>query len=301
VLLGVTLVPAAREHFLGTRATFDCSKCGATNSVDDDAEKYVCASCGKEWRFLRCDGCKTPSIVAKGDDLRWKCPRCPRVNGYLAKWSTAAAAEAEGGLVAVRQLEPTRVAGSVIAAEGFLPLAPGVPCQLEFGADTISVGALPRGLDDAFYNYRPVATVTYQGAGYLRVGGRGALTSTTGGGWFGGGFGLAGIAEGVLLATALNALTSRTTTGMETIVHFNAGGRELMLLNEREAPGILQVRLAPVFARLNDAKAEQGGVGAPRVDPVQRIEQLAALRDKGLLTAEEFQTSKQALLKLITG
>jgi ribosomal protein S27AE len=289
---------------MGTQAALNCPKCETSNSVDDDAEKYVCASCGKEWRFLQCGGCKAASILAKGDDIRWKCPRCPRVNGYLARWSSAGAAEAEGALVAVRQLESTRVGGRVIAAEGFLPLAPGVPCQLEFGADTISVGALPRGLDDAFYNYRPVATVTYQGAGYLRVGGRGALTSTSGGGWFGGGFGLAGIAEGVLLATALNALTSRTTTGMETIVHFNAGGRELMMLNQLETPELLQVRLAPVFARLNAAKRNEGGpvaATAPPIDPVQRIEQLAGLRDKGLLTDEEFQASKQALLKLITG
>jgi hypothetical protein len=92
----------------------------------------------------------------------------------LARWSSAGAAEAEGALVAVRQLEPTRVGGSVIAAEGFLPLAPGVPCQLEFGADTISVGALPRGLDDALYHYgrlRPSRTrgqATYALAGAAR-------------------------------------------------------------------------------------------------------------------------------------
>jgi hypothetical protein len=106
----------------------------------------------------------------------------------------------------------------------------------------------------------------------------------------------------VLLATALNALTSRTTTGMETIVHFNAGGRELMMLNQLETPELLQVRLAPVFARLNDAKREQGGgSAAPVVDPVQRIEQLGALRDKGLLTTKEFEEAKRSLLKLITG
>jgi hypothetical protein len=236
----------------------------ASNSVEDGAKTYVCASCGMEWRFLQCGGCKTPSIVAKGDDFRWKCPRCPRVNGYLGSWSTAAAAGAEGGLVAHRQPDPARVWGSVIAAAGFPPLAAGIGCRVEFGSDDVIIWAVMASMDD-----QQIATVTYAETGFLRIGGRGAMTSTRGGGWFGGGFGPVGMAEGVLFATAMNALTRRTMTSVETIVHLNAGVRELMFLSSQETPEVLQVRLAPVFNRLGDVKQRALSKATQTADPVQ--------------------------------
>lgn len=54
-----------------------------------------------EWRFRRCEECKTASIVAADDDRHWKCPRCPRLNGYSSRESTAAAALADNAGTAI--------------------------------------------------------------------------------------------------------------------------------------------------------------------------------------------------------
>ncbi len=47
----------------------------------------------------------------------------------------------------------------------------------------------------------------------------------------GGGFGLTGALEGALMAGVLNALTTRTKTGTETITSFGWEANEIVLLN----------------------------------------------------------------------
>jgi hypothetical protein len=56
-----------------------------------------------------------------------------------------------------------------------------------------------------------ISTVEFAGPGKWQKGGR----------FFGGGFGVVGAAEGMLIAAALNSLT--TKTGVTTVVHLEAG------------------------------------------------------------------------------
>jgi hypothetical protein len=85
-------------------------------------------------------------------------------------------------------------------------------------------------------DYKEIATIPIGDVRSLRVGGRGAVTTTRGGGWFGGGFGPAGIVEEVLVATAVNALTRRWKTTVETIVDLSAGARALMMVTNEVTP-----------------------------------------------------------------
>jgi hypothetical protein len=62
--------------------------------------------------------------------------------------------------------------------------------------------------------------------------------------------------EGAALASVLNKWTTKTTTTIETIVHVNAGARELMLINDQVTPETLQVRSAPLFARPEAARGD---------------------------------------------
>lgn len=101
---------------------------------------------------------------------------------------------------------------------------------------------------------------------------------TTGGGFIGGGFGVTGALEGMALTAVLNTLTthSEVHTILEIITH---RGELFMHYGEME-PGALRIVLSSVFTRLRE------------LDPIwlaDRLQRLAALRDRGILNAEQFE------------
>ncbi len=141
---------------------------------------------------------------------------------------------------------------------------------------------------------RPVATVPYREIAALEIGGPGA--QRRGGGFFGGGFGIAGAAEGMLVASALNMLTTRTT--INTVVCLKTMSAELFLHTSSETPDALRMRLSPVFTILRqlEAQAASGGQAGGSGDPVDRLAKLADLLEKNLITREEFDRPKGDLL-----
>jgi hypothetical protein len=281
-----------------------CEECGAGVALPPKATDYACSGCGMVHFLRHCPACKR--IVTVGRSLTGgivRCNWCGKQFPWRSWQKLPATAEEASGVTGGSQatvVDADRriITGQVVAASGFPPLGRGGECRLELATDNAYVYSV---VGDQ--RYELVAVVPYAEARALRVAGRGAATSTRGGGWIGGGFGVGGIAEGALIAGALNALSKRTTTAIETIIHFNAGGRELMMLNDQVTPEVLQVRLAPVFARLDAAHhltaPTRGEV--PRDDPVLRMEQLTSLRDKGLLSPNEFEAAKAAVLRSITG
>ncbi len=80
----------------------------------------------------------------------------------------------------------------------------------------------------------------------MEIGGPGK--TTRGGGFIGGGFGLEGAATGMLVATALNALTTRTD--LLTVISIQAHDAEVWLAYTRAEPAALRVELAPAFVRI---------------------------------------------------
>jgi hypothetical protein len=80
----------------------------------------------------------------------------------------------------------------------------------------------------------------------IAIGGPGFVTS--GGGFIGGGFGLAGFVQGVALASILNKVT--TSSQIVTVVAIMGDGWEVHGLNTVAEPGALRIQLAPVFTRL---------------------------------------------------
>lgn len=283
------------------RAGGGCSPgCGAGQTLPAADFGYTCSACFASYVLRACPKCSNPTYVGIAVARQpWvTCKACGATNTG-AKWDrglvTAGQMASKTNVPsdAVGDANRRVVGGVIIAATGFPPLAQGIGCRLDFNGDRISVLALVEG-----GSYRNVAALTYSEARLLRIAGRGALVSTKGGGWMGGGFGVKGMVEGALLATALNAATRRTKTSIETFVHFNAGGRELMMLNSEIRPEVLQVNLAPIFARLDDAHAvaspppPQEGLG------LADLEKLAELRDKGLVSEAEFEAKKKQILGL---
>ena len=126
--------------------------------------------------------------------------------------------------------------------------------------------------------------VDVAGAGQVRKGMR----------WFGGGFGLAGAAEGALIAAALTSLTSRTE--IDTVIRLQMPAAELFLHYDKLAPQDLRMRWSPVFTRLRSAVAPTTGT-APAGDIVEQLHKAASLLERGLLTDEEFTRLKADLLR----
>jgi hypothetical protein len=125
---------------------------------------------------------------------------------------------------------------------------------------------------------------------------------TNGGGFFGGGFGVKGAAEGVLVATALNALTTKKQKWVTIGIVADGGWVDLRLDNYEVLPvrNTLRVLADRVIA---NQKSDQGGaipgsaVTDSRHDLVQNLERLAALRESGALSEEEFVAAKARLLQ----
>jgi hypothetical protein len=129
----------------------------------------------------------------------------------------------------------------------------------------------------------------------LKVDGPGAIT--TGGGFIGGGFGVTGAVEGMILASVLNAITTRKT--VQTIVEVQDTQRDLLFLHTTQTPDQIRALLKPVEARLRTYK--RPGDSNQRqdvqdVDPLARLERLAALHGSGALTRSEFEAAKQRIL-----
>ena len=144
-------------------------------------------------------------------------------------------------------------------------------------------------------NYRgPGQTLEIGWAGLsVDIGGAGAMRK--GGGFIGGGFGLAGAAAGMLTASALNAMTS--STSIDTVIHLQAPSGELFFHYDQQTPEVLRRTLSPVFTRLRQGQPSgppQGNASASGV--VDQLHKLADLLERGLLTPEEFAELKSDLL-----
>jgi hypothetical protein len=114
---------------------------------------------------------------------------------------------------AVSDPERRRIDGSILSMVGVSGMANG-ECTVLFDRDSAVVM-----IGDASHRRR----LHYSEINSLQNGGRGDVVTTTTSGtkWAGGGFGPAGIVEGVVLSKVLNSLTSTTTQHhhIETIFH----------------------------------------------------------------------------------
>ena len=127
-----------------------------------------------------------------------------------------------------------------------------------------------------------------------QVGGPGKVT--TGGGFIGGGLGVKGSAEGMLIAEVLNRLTSRTHA--RTLVEIQTADVAVVLVSDQLTIDQVQEALRPAYWRLRTAQSASLQVPASdeRTDVVGALERLAKLHQSGLLTDDEFRQAKALAL-----
>lgn len=296
-------------------AIVECRLCKKLNIASPDASKFSCLQCGTLTEFRKCfnPNCEK-TLQASGkvlDSPKLKCPRCTQT-GKASRFRPTAIipAQLEGlrsfytevGLEpehAITFPERAVVEGAILSTEGVSGLATG-GATIEFNDD---VALLMLGTRDN------VRLIPFRNIKSLTFSGRGAVTKTvtSGGGFFGGGLGgVSSMGEGMLLATALNKLSTKTSnvTTIETLVTFEWDGGGVVLYNSNFLPGALSNQLKSVLDRLDSLRTDANsnvnpvGASAPDFDLVGQISKLDALRRDGVLSEEEFAAAKVKLLGL---
>jgi hypothetical protein len=281
-----------------------CPKCEALSDTPKDESQFSCTQCGGEWTIRECPRCAKymlipPELLKGPHPARFKCRSCSKVAvrrkfraGRLGETdvSTGALADfyASFGLSILDVAEyPGRrcACGVILSSEGLSGLLQGA-CSIYFDETAVhmAVGSFSNGFEV------PLSEVTS-----LIFSGRGQFATKTGGRIIGGGFGLQGAAEGILVARALNALSATTVSRIESVVTLQWLDGGIVLQNNCLTPQELasQFTVVTEAIRSNEAGEQQSSRG----DLPQQIHALAQLHGSGALTDAEFSAAKARLLE----
>jgi hypothetical protein len=257
----------------------DCSVCGAGSVVNPSTSRKTCAVCAAVTLYRSCPRCGNIGSIPPrltGPNVRgWKCSKCgkdsKRDRWDLAKHSDIYTGAANGWALevygakqvgkALSDRKRRRIDGSILSMTGISGTAnSGCTVYFDRAEAVVMIGDTDHRRQ---LNYSDITS--------LQIGGRGDVVTTTRSGtrWSGGGFGPAGIIEGVALSGILNSLTSKTTTThqIETIFHLNWSSGSLSLLNTVMLPGQWAARLEPVIRRIETQQQATQPAAAEKVCP----------------------------------
>ena len=284
-----------------------CTVCWTRAKLRTEATDFECGTCLARYSFVACADCsgvgqvrhQTVSVI--GGSTRyvpdWVCSFCRRSNRARPLFGKAPRPVSSQRRLStlerhrmVQGDRDVRVVGGFthVGGVGF-DIAPGSVCSLvgllEGVLVAVEIGPGPQG--SAQLVRYPDMTGVELGGGAQRGGG----------GFVGGGFGLSGALEGMVVASVLNTLTSRTK--VNTLLRIGSTHGEMLLHHGELAPDGLRTALALVFNRLAVTKhARTTSPATPdATGPVDRLERLAKLHAEGLLTDKEFALAKRGLLE----
>ena len=247
-----------RPDSSGKTADVECLVCGAGNRIPDRFTGYTCAVCATEVVFRYCVHCRNASTIhvadAKLDQVCAYCSKLEKLDKWDA-WPAAAGSLSQKDRCLLPYSVPsphTRlITGIVVARSGLPRQKVGQPCVLRCGPEYL--GVMTEFESDSVETY----AIAYQDINYLDVYGHGLQASSTNAGLMGGGFGVLGAVEGILMSEFVNWATSNTATNMDTVVQFRAGTAALLLKTFSFDPATLRTLLAPVYQRIEEARAEK--------------------------------------------
>lgn len=136
---------------------------------------------------------------------------------------------------------------------------------------------------------------SYEGLIGLQASGEGLFQ--TGGGWVGGGFGVAGALKGAAFASIMNALTTRTH--IDCLVRFVYPGVDASFKILSHTPEDLQIALSGVRNWLETSNKNVGSEANAKpinsLPAVEEIERYWALYEKGAISKAEYEKAKKKL------
>lgn len=159
---------------------------------------------------------------------------------------------------------------TVLGASGF-PFGVGELIQISFYENSVNCRG---GEQIARFSLVELAELSVSGPG----------TVVTGGGFIGGGFGIDGALEGMLIAGVLNKLTTKKQT--HTFISLTTNFGELHLFYELMDPGPLRIYLTDVFVKLRN-------LNSPWI--LAREHLIETQLAKGVITSAEAEEMKRRL------
>lgn len=283
----------ALERLLAREVELPCAVCSTVRRVRADAHEFACARCGRSNGFWACMDCGAVEQPRRRE--RWWCGFCGH-NNRPEPWNLRRprSATAAQRLATLQQHGLATDGGDVGLVGGFtciggtgFNIQPGSVCSLVAHAKsllvTVEIGVRPDARS---------GVIRYEELTALELAGG---ARTTGGGVFGGGFGLKGAWEGMVAASVLNALSRKTT--VSTGMRIGSVRGEILLHHSESTPDRIRTALSLAFSGFEVARQRLKTHSADRPgDPVERLERLAELHQGGALTDEEFAAAKRRLL-----
>jgi predicted RNA-binding Zn-ribbon protein involved in translation (DUF1610 family) len=272
-----------------SRVEARCGSCGNSVVVRSNDRSFKCPN-GHVQDFVVCDTC---DWAFQRPHKLWKyvvpCPQCGTSSTHVLLQLTSAWREvrdeksrAQLGIAGgdARILRSFSLAGAGGTA---IPL--GSECDVMFAADVIRILSTGGHVDNV--PYREVHAVEVTGS-----------TTRSSAGVFGGGFGVAGAAEGMLVASVINSLSARRT--VYTVLRVAAAAAEYVFVSYKFDSSALQTFLTPVQVRIRNAQTGQQSLAPPPsssfTSVADELAKLAQLRDSGVLADSEFAAAKARLL-----
>jgi hypothetical protein len=206
--------------------------------------------------------------------------------------STAGALQAHLGSRGIEgDDENRRLVGGLVACGGIgNPIPYGSVCSVV--CTTANVMITAEGTD-----YSPFVHPLHDVVGF-EAGGPGAVKTNAG--VIGGGFGLEGAVEGMLIAAALNKLSTKTT--VTTTANLETRSVTYKFVTNLYLPQQIGQMLAPINKLIYDmnhaARNKAPGTESGN-SPLEQLEQLAKLHQSGILSDEEYESTKARILASI--
>lgn len=259
-----------------------CSRCGRVARMDTDKAVFKCSD-GHRNELVRCDVCQGAYKHEAGVGA---CPHCGataarmRVNAW--DWADDQIARGlwpEHGLSAP-DVDRRFLRGFMLAAGGGTRIPNNTACLIDFASDRMIVKG--GGIDES---------VPYSDMGALQIGGS---SSRSGAHVIGGGFGVAGAIEGMLAASVINSLSSKTTR--TSLIRVAARSSEYVFVSQTMDTNTLSMLLTPVQLRIRQASPAPSPPTNSAHSVSDELAKLAQLRDSGVLSDTEFAMAKSRLL-----
>ena len=280
---------------LGEWLEIDCPSCGGVVDVLESHTAVSCPSCGASIYFPSCSNCLSISIAAipPGSTVRKACTECYEVWSIsLSRLDNQVTTKGIGTLMTcgdlldqqeVRESTPDVLPClfTVVGGYGWSP-EPDSRVTVRVGAQSLAVGTLPA-VTPMVVPYDELLSLEFHGG-----------KTTKGGGFFGGGFGITGALEGMLIASVLNKLTTKTS--INSIVRLSGRSGETVLHAPNRMPTDLRTMFAPAVNAVAAREARGTTTPANSADLLEKLERLVTLHVNGHLTDEEFISAKQQIL-----
>lgn len=271
-----------------------CRRCLEQLRLQEDDEAFLCPHCELRFELHLCEHCESVGQtypVRRGRHLYCEWCRNEYRVPFVGDRQPATVADRrdeldERGLLA-GDPDDVLVAGFTLVGGTGFAIEHHANCSLISLPDAVDVRAETGG--------EGVATIPYAEITVLELGGG---VDRRGGGFFGGGFGLQGAAEGMAIASVLNALTSKSSISTGVQITSNRG--ELLLHHGTVEANEMRRQLSPLFTRYHAATQNTASPSNHATDSAGQLERLAGLRDRGVLSEAEFQAAREPLVRRLT-